>query len=96
MAEHTPPGAHLTDLEAHVETYESFIKGALGLSLIAGFVLVALVSFRFGHTLNVFAGFSGLVAGFIAVTIDARMGSRWLLSVGLLVLFGLITAINVS
>jgi hypothetical protein len=57
---------------------------------------VALVSFRFAHMLNVFTGFAGLILGFIAVAIDARSGSRWFLSLGVLVLFGLITAVNVS
>ena len=43
-----------------------------------------------------FTGFAGLIIGVIAVLIDARSGSqRWLLSVGVLVLFGLITAMNV-
>ena len=83
-------------MEAHRGTYEGFIKGALALSLISGFVLVALVAFRFAHTLNVLTGFSGLVLGLIAVVIDFRSGSRWFLSGGLLVLFGLMTAINVS
>jgi hypothetical protein len=64
--------------------------------LVSFYVLVALVSFRFAHTLNVFAGFAGLILGFIAITIEARMGSRWFLSLGVLVLFGLITAVNVS
>ena len=48
------------------------------------------------HTLNVFTGFAGLIVGIVAVLIDARTGGKWLLSVGALVLFGLITAVNVS
>ena len=96
MAEHTSLDSHASDMEAHRSTYRGFIKGALALSLISGFVLVALVAFRFGQTLNVLTGFMGLVLGMIAVAIDFRTGSRWLLSLGLLVLFGLITAINVS
>ena len=58
--------------------------------------LAALVSFAFAHTLNVFTGFAGLIIGTIAILIDARTGGKWLLSVGALVLFGLITAVNVS
>ncbi len=83
-------------MDAHRSTYEGFIKGSVALSIICGFVLVALVSFRFAHTLNVFTGFAGLIVGIVAVLIGARTGGKWLLSVGLLVLFGLITAINVS
>ena len=83
-------------MEEHRSTYDAFIKGSLALSIICGFVLVALCSFAFAHTLNVFTGFAGLIAGVVAVLIDARRGDKWLLSVGALVLFGLITAVNVS
>lgn len=96
MAEHPSSGTHAQGMEEHRSTYESFVKGAIALSLICGFILVALVSFRFAHTLNVFTGFTGLILGVTAVAIDARTGSRYFLSLGLLVLFGLITAVNVS
>ncbi len=96
MAEHTSLEPHSNDLEAHRSAYEGFIKGAVALSLISALVLVALVSFRFGQTLSVVTGFLGLIIGTIAVLIDFRMGSRWFLSLGILVIFGLITAINVS
>ncbi len=96
MAEHTAPGTQEHGMEEHRSTYEGFVKGAIVLALVSFFVLVALVSFRFAHTLNVFTGFAGLTLGFIAVAIDARTGSRWFLSLGVLVLFGLITAVNVS
>lgn len=95
MAEHSS-GNHSQDLEAHRNTYDGFIKGSVALSIICGFVLVALCSFAFAHTLNVFTGFAGLIVGTVAVLIDARTGGKWYLSVGLLVLFGLITAVNVS
>ena len=83
-------------MEEHTSTYEGFIKGSVALSIICGFVLVALCSFAFAHTLNVFTGFAGLIVGIVAVLIDARTGGKWLLSLGALVLFGLITAVNVS
>ena len=95
MAEHSSDN-HAHGMDEHTSTYEGFIKGSVALSLICGFVLVSLVSFRFAHTLNVFTGFAGLIVGIIAVLIDARTGGKWLLSVGALVLFGLITAVNVS
>jgi hypothetical protein len=41
-------------------------------------------------------GFGGLILGILAVLIDARAGGRWLLSGGLLVIFGLVTAVAVS
>lgn len=83
-------------MEEHTSTYAAFLKGSIALSIICGFVLVALVAFRFAHTLNVFSGFAGLILGIIAVLIDVRTGGKWYLSGGLLVLFGLITAVNVS
>lgn len=95
MAEHSSDN-QTHGMEEHRSTYDAFIKGSLALSIICGFVLVSLVSFRFVHTLNVFTGFAGLIAGIVAVLIDARTGGKWYLSAGLLVLFGLITAVNVS
>ena len=96
MADHSPASEHAQGGDDHRSTYEGFVKGAIVLSLVSFLILVALVSFRFGETLNVFVGFAGLIIGFIAVTIDARIGSRFFLSLGVLVVFGLITAINVS
>jgi hypothetical protein len=95
MAEHSS-GNHSHGMEEHTSTYEGFIKGSVALSIICGYVLVALCSFAFAATLNVFTGFAGLIVGIIAVLIDARTGGKWYLSAGLLVVFGLITAVNVS
>ena len=83
-------------MEAHRRTYDGFIKGSVALSIHCGYVLVALCSFAFANTLNVFTGFAGLIIGTIAILIDVRTGGKWYLSIGLLVLFGLITAVNVS
>jgi hypothetical protein len=95
MAEHSSDN-HSQDMEAHRSTYGGFVTGSIALSLICAFVLVSLVSFRFAGTLNVFMGFAGLIVGIVAVLIDVRTGGKWLLSLGALVLFGLITAVNVS
>lgn len=83
-------------MEEHRSTYSGFVTGSIALSLVCAFVLVSLVSFRFAGTLNVFMGFAGLIVGIVAVLIDVRTGGKWLLSLGALVLFGLITAVNVS
>ena len=96
MAEHAPSNSHSGDANDHQATYANFLKGAAGLSLFCFFILVALVSFRYGQTFNVFMGFAGLIAGLIAISIDARSGGRWLLSIGVLVVFGILTAINIS
>jgi hypothetical protein len=88
---------HQLDIAAHHSTYGNFVRGCVALGLICAFVLVALSSFAFGHMLNVFVGFAGLIIGIIAVLIDARSGSqRWFLALGALVIFGLITAVSVS
>jgi hypothetical protein len=80
--------------EDHKNTYEGFIKGSVVLSLICGYVLVALCAFRFMDTLNVFTGFAGLIVGILATLIDLKVGGKWYLPGGLLVLFGLIVAAN--
>jgi hypothetical protein len=88
---------HHLDLAAHRSTYGNFVRGSVALGIICALTLIALCSFAFGQTLNVFTGFAGLIIGVIAVLIDARSGSgRWLLSLIVLVLFGLITAVNVG
>jgi hypothetical protein len=96
MADHATSGQASGDMESHRSTYEGFVKGGIALSLIVFFVLVALVSFRFGHVLSNFLGFAGIAVGLIAVAIDARAGNRWYLSLVVLILYGLLTAINVS
>ncbi len=88
---------HHLDMEAHRKTYSAFVRGSVVLGIICAFVVVALCSFAFGKSLNVFTGFAGLIIGTIAVLVDARSGSqRWLLSIGALVAFALITAANVG
>jgi hypothetical protein len=95
MAEHSS-GNSSNDMESHRTTYEAFLKGAVGLSIICLFVVIALVDFRFAPSHNILLGFGGIIAGIIAVLIDARTGAKWSLSVALLVLFGLLSAFSVS
>jgi hypothetical protein len=83
-------------MEAHRKTYDAFLTGSVALSIICGYVLVALVSFRFAPSFNVFMGFGGLVLGIVAVLLDVRRGRSWYLSVGLLVLFGLVIAASIA
>ena len=82
---------------AHLATYDGFIKGATMAALQVGFVLVALVMFGFGKGAAVFLGFLGIIAGMGAITLDF-MSSRggWTISIATLVLFVLVTAINIS
>lgn len=96
MAEHTSSGAHTGGMQEHERTYEAFLKGAVALTLISVIVLIALVSFAFAHTLPTFMGFAGLLVGALIVAIDARTGGRWYLSIGYVILYALITAINVG
>jgi CDP-diglyceride synthetase len=95
MADHSSGNAS-NDMESHKTTYEGFLTGAVGLSIICLFVVIALVDFRFAASHNVLLGFGGIIVGTIAVLIDARTGARWFLSAALLVLFGLLSAFSVS
>jgi hypothetical protein len=84
-------------MEAHRATYEGFIRGSVALTLMCIFTLLALATFRFGHAWTVFMGFLTLILGIIGPLIDLRTGStRWTLSLVLLVIFGVLTAINVA
>ncbi|MCB1380710.1 MAG: aa3-type cytochrome c oxidase subunit IV [Alphaproteobacteria bacterium] len=96
MADHGNSGSHVQDMDEHRSTYEGFLKGSVALTLICLFTLVALVAFRFVNTGNLLLGFGGLIIGCLAVLIDARAGNKWYLSGGLLVVYGLITAVAVS
>lgn len=96
MAEHHVPSA-APGMEAHLETYRGFIHGAVGIAIHCFYILVALCSFAFGHTWPVFLGFAGIILGLIFILIDWRSGSKhFLLAIGGLIVFALITAINVS
>jgi hypothetical protein len=96
MADHGAHGGHTAGFDDHRATYEGFLKGSIALAIICFYILVALVSFGFGANFKVLIGFLGLILGLVAVAIDARAGSRWFLSLGLLVVFALITAVNVA
>jgi uncharacterized membrane protein len=96
MADHGSSGSHSNNMEAHRATYEGFIKGSVALTLICLFTLVALAAFRFVGSGNVVLGFAGLILGILAVLIDARAGNKWYLSGGLLVIFGLVTAVLIA
>ncbi len=87
---------HTKHLPEHEATYASFIRGSIALCLYCAFILVALCAFGFGGSFSNLLGFLTLVVGLIAVLIDLRSGSNWYLSGGLLVVFGLLTGINVS
>lgn len=93
MAQHGSSGAHSQDFSEHKATYEGFLKGSVILGIYCFYVLVALVSFAFVSSSNLLLGFGGLIAGALALLIDARIGNKWYLSVGLLVIFALITAV---
>lgn len=94
MANNVNPHQQPQGMDSHASAYEGFLKGSVGLSIICGFVLVALVAARFMDWLNVFTCFAGLIVGSIAVLIDVKANKSWYLSGGLLVLYGLFVAIN--
>jgi hypothetical protein len=94
MADHTP--SHTPrGFQDHKDTYEGFLTGSVAISIICGFVLVALCAFRFMDSWNVFVGFAGIILGILATVIDWRAGGgSWYVSGALLVLYGLFVAIN--
>jgi len=96
MADHGSSSTHTHSFEEHAKTYEGFLKGAVVLTLVSLYVVVALVAFAFINSGNVLIGFGGLIIGFLAVLIDLRAGNNWYISAGWLVIFGLFTAVMVS
>jgi hypothetical protein len=97
MAEHHAASAHSGDMQAHRQTYQGFVRGSVAIAILCFYVLVALSSFGFGQTWPVFLGFAGIVLGTLLVIIDLRSGSRtFALALGGLLVYALITAINVS
>jgi hypothetical protein len=93
MAQHGSSSAHSQDFSEHKATYQGFLKGSIILAIYCFYVLVALVAFAFVSGSNLLLGFGGLIAGALALIIDMRIGNKWYLSVGLLVIFALITAV---
>jgi hypothetical protein len=97
MAEQHGPSAHAAELDVHRHTFRGFVRGGVAIVIHVFYVLVALVSVRFATTLPVLLAFLGILVGIIFPIIDLRAGSRnFLLSLGGLVVFALITAINIS
>jgi hypothetical protein len=94
MAEHGSTGTHSHGFEEHAKTYDGFIKGSIALTILCFYVLVALVAFAFvSSSTNLLVGFGGLIIGSLALIIDLRIGGNWKLSVGWLVIYGLLTAV---
>ena len=96
MADHGTHTHSAMDYEAAHSTYAGFIKGSVALTIFCLYVLVALSAFAFIEKGNVLIGFAGLIIGAIALIIDVRAGDKWYVSVGCLVIFGLLTAVMVS
>jgi hypothetical protein len=94
MANNVNPHQQPQGMTEHRSTYEGFLTGSVALAIVCGYVMVALVSFRFMDNWNVLVGFGGLFVGILATLITVRVGGRWFLPGGLLVLFGLFVGIN--
>lgn len=96
MAEHGTHTSSAMDYEEANRTYAGFLKGAVVLTIMSLYVLVALCAFAFIGSGNVLIGFGGLIIGVIALIVDLRAGNNWYISVGWLVIFGLFTAVMVG
>ena len=97
MAEHGSTGTHTHGFDEHAKTYEGFIKGSIAGTILCLYVLVALVAFAFiASSTNLLVGFGGLLVGILALIIDVRSSGSWKLSVGWLVIYGLLTAVMLA
>ncbi|HEY7763356.1 MAG TPA: hypothetical protein VIB38_00060 [Aestuariivirgaceae bacterium] len=94
MAENHAP---TKDIQDHFESYRSFLRGVIVVILASAYTLVALCAFSFGHSFPLLLGWAVLLVGLIVILIDLRSGSRtWRLSLVMLLILGLLTAVNVS
>ena len=85
-----------TGMEAHRATYEGFLHWSVVVAFISLFCMVALVAFRFVDApLSLFAGFGGIIIGFIVSLIALRMGGKWLFPAAVLILYALFIGANV-
>lgn len=96
MAEHGSSATHSHGGDTHQKTYDGFIKGSIALTILCFYVLVALVAFAFIANGNLLVGFGGLIIGILALLIDLKAGGSWKLSIGWLVIYGLLTAVMVN
>ena len=96
MADHGSSVTHSHGFEEHQRTYDGFIKGSIALTILSLVVVVALVAFAFINTGNVLIGFAGIIISILTLIVDLKAGAGWKLSVGWLVIFGLITAVMVG
>ena len=93
----TETTSHSENFAEHQATYQGFINGSIALGFWCFFILIALCSVGFGGTLPRFMALAGVVVGTMVILVDWRSGSKiWPLSLGFLVVYGLVTAINVS
>ncbi len=81
----------------HEATYEGFVKGTMALSIICAFIVVALCLFGFGTSYTFLVGFGGIILSFVVTYIDARAKStKWVLSLGSLVAYGVLVALMIT
>ncbi len=84
-------------MDEHNATWEGFVKGCVAVSLMCAYIVVALCMFGFGTSYTFLVGFGGMTVGLIAIIIDARANpSKWYLSTGLLIAYGLLVAAMIT
>lgn len=95
MAKDTAPQV---DMQAHMKTYEGVLRGTVAAILGSIITLTALALFAFGSgASSTIIGFLGLLIGAIVLILDLRMGNKnWGLSIGFIVLFGLVVIMKVA
>jgi uncharacterized membrane protein SpoIIM required for sporulation len=83
------------DMGGHERTYEGFLTGSIILGLCCILILIALVNVGFNASHPYLMAFLGIVIGFLSVLIDARSGARWMLSIAVVLIYALLTAMSI-
>ncbi len=85
-----------TVLHEKQESYALFLAVVRGALIHIAFVLIALVTFAFAHGFPVALGFLTLIIGTVVVLVDLMRRSHYILSLTVLAIVILVTAVNVA
>ncbi len=84
------------DTSSHTDTYKLFLQGLGAAILHIALVLVALAAFAFGKTLPFLLGVAIIVMGSVVVLTDFKRRSHYQVSLTLLGIFVVLTAIDIG
>ena len=82
------------NIDEHRQTYSAFVTGATAGTIGCLYILVALAAVAFAAWGTLICWLA-LISGMVTLILDARMGNKnWMLSLGGLVFFALVTVLN--